>query len=168
MKTMIKNFDTFGLILDAEENNAMIAKGYKFAVDGDEHIVGGTDPWSGMPNTACNLYLFDNREEAEKFAATQKNVFAPDLPVKVCELQIKETREERRIRKEKENEARKARKIARDLEKGITPEMRKVMDSIKRHENLKTKYENQIAELKKLIEEEEEIITKKKNELAKM
>ena len=168
MKTMIKDFDILELALNVEKNNAIIAEGYKFAVDGDLRIVGGTDSWSGMPNTACNLYLFDNREEAEAFAATQKNIFAPSIPAAVWELKIEETREERRAREEKEKEERKARKIARDLAKGITPEMRKVMDSIKRHENLKAKYERQIEELKRLIGEEEEIITKKKNELAEM
>jgi hypothetical protein len=43
-----------------EMKNDLYAEGYRFIVRGDDHIVDGTDPWSGMPNTSNNLYAFDN------------------------------------------------------------------------------------------------------------
>lgn len=85
------------------------------------------------------------------------------------ELEAQEAaRKEARKAEEEKKAAAKARKLARDAAAGITPEKRKAMDNLKRHEYTLAGYKRQMEELEKLIKEEEEIIAKKKEKIAKM
>ena len=66
-----------------EEKNNMYEIGYRYMVEGDYRIVGGIDPWNGMPNVTNNIYAFTDKDEAEVFAKTQIWVFNHDVHAKV-------------------------------------------------------------------------------------
>lgn len=154
MTTIMNNATQQTLIFNPEKNNEMLALGYKFAVEGDWKTNDSTDPWSGMPGVDSNLHFFTERDEAEAYATAQTWVFCPTVHGKVIELKREETDAERMEREAREKEERKAKKIARDLEKGITPEMRKAMTAKKRHEGAIRKMEAEIERLKAEIEAE--------------
>lgn len=154
MTTIMNNAGESTLFFIPEMNNEMLALGYKFAVEGDWETNDRTDPWSGMPCVDRNLHFFTDRDEAETYAATQTWVFNSNIHGKVIELKREETNAEREEREAREKEERKAKKIARDLEKGITPEMRKAMTAKKRHESAIRKMEAEIERLKAEIEAE--------------
>ena len=73
----------------------------------------------------------------------------------------------RKVEEEKKAAA-KARKEARDMAKGITPEKRKAINNLKKHEGNARYLERQIEELKKELAEELAIIEKKRNALEGM
>lgn len=166
MTTMIKGGSRF--LLSAEENNEMMEQGYKYMVEGDWETTESIDPWSGMPNTTSNLHFFTDYDEAKEYADAQTWVFCSDIHGKVEELKRKETRAECAERMAREAEERKARKIARDLAKGITPEKRKALNSLKRHEGEARRIEAEIEALKAKLETERKIIEGKKAEIERM
>ena len=116
MKKMIKDKDVRWL--NAEIMNTAYAEGYRFMCNGDYATTGGTDSWSGMPNTTQNAYFFDNREEAEAFAVKQIWVFNSDIRADVYEIpEHTETKAERKAREAKEKAEKEAKKLARDTVK---------------------------------------------------
>lgn len=148
MTTMIEGY------VSAIENNKMLELGYKYMVEGDWKELDTYDPWSGMPNVSHNTHFFTDRAEAEAYAMAQNWVFNHNVHGTVVEMKHEETYEEWNARITREKEERKAKKIARDLEKGITPEMRKAMTAKKRHEGAIRKMEAEIKRLKAEIENE--------------
>jgi len=166
MTTMIKGGSRF--LLSAEENNEMMEQGYKYMVEGDWKTTESIDPWSGMPNTTSNLHFFTDYEEAKEYADAQTWVFCSDIHGEVEELKRKETRAECAERMAREAEERKARKIARDLAKGITPEKRKALNSLKRHEGTVKALEAEIERLRAELEVEKKIVARKTEEIERM
>lgn len=92
-----------------------------------------------------------------------------EYPQTLAEIEAKEKRwaEERRIKAEKEAAA-KARKVARDLANGITPEKRKAINNLKRHEGAIRHLEAEIERLKEELEIEKRIVERKKAEIERM
>lgn len=127
MLPMVKIEDKGTNFLSAETKNEMYAKGYRFFCDGNYRESGGCDPWSGMPNTTSDVFFFETKPEAEQFAKQQHWIFNPKITATVYALPPHtETREEARIREEKERQAKAARRAAREAKeaksKGVTVE----------------------------------------------
>ena len=146
--------------LAAEENNQAMEEGYKYFVRGDFETLDSTDPWSGMPNVTQNIHLFDNKENAEKYAKEQTWPFNDEIHVEVIELERLETKAEREERKAKEKAEKEARKLARDTAKaeaeGMTVEEwraeQKKLAKIKKVEAEIKELEAEIARKKSYLE----------------
>lgn len=112
-------------------------------------------------------------ETAEEAVATVRanhpEMVVNEYPQTLAEIEAKEKRwaEERRAKAEKEAAA-KARKIARDLANGITPEKRKAINNLKRHEGEIRHLEAEIERLKEELEIEKKIVERKKAEIERM
>ena len=112
-----------------------------------------------------------NEEEAK--ATVQKNnptcfYINPYIITREQEEAEKVAHENARKVEEEKKAAAKARKEARDMAKGITPEKRKAINNLKKHEGNARYLERQIEELKKELAEELAIIEKKRNALEGM
>lgn len=81
MRTMVQRFYENPYI-----KNDLYAQGYRYYCDGDFKLSSHFDPWSGMPNVDRNTYFFDNKDEAEAFAAKQVWPFNHDCIFPVKEL----------------------------------------------------------------------------------
>ena len=142
-----------------EMKNNLYAEGYRFIVRGDDHIVDGTDPWSGMPNTSNNLYAFDNEAEAEAYALTQTMALSERHPEVWPIPQHTETFDEWMTRDAKEKAEKKAHKDARDAKNaevmGLTVEAYR---RYKKDKAIAKKVAAEIAELKKEIERKEKYL----------
>ena len=142
-----------------EMKNSLYAEGYRFIVRGDDHIVDGTDPWSGMPNTSNNLYAFDNEAEAEAYALTQIMALSERHPEVWPIPSHTETFDEWMARDAKEKAEKKARKDARDAKNaevmGLTVEAYR---RYKKDKAIAKKVVAEIAELKKEIERKEKYL----------
>jgi hypothetical protein len=152
-----------------EMKNDLYAEGYRFIVRGDDHIVDGTDPWSGMPNTSNNLYAFDNEAEAEAYALTQTLVFSEDHPDVWAIPPHTETFDEWMARDAKEKADKKARKDAREAEKAEA--MGLTVEEYKRYKKDKTiakKLPAEIAECEAEIERLKKEIARKRNYLEEL
>ena len=97
----------------------------------------------------------ENAKAIFKGYAILEQTVKTDEELAEIERKDEEERAKRRAEREKE-EARKARakerKIQRDLENGITPEKRRIMNNIKRKENLIKKIKEEIEEREKEVE----------------
>jgi len=137
-----------------------------------------------MTNEQYNVYMsgamfygFDEEiipaETAEEAVAIAQAKY-PDLIINQCPRSLEEIAEReaayeaKRKAEEEKKAAAKARKIARDLANGITPEKRKAMNSLHRHELNKQGILNKIEELKAELAIEEKIIAKKQKAIAEM
>lgn len=71
--------------LSPEDMNALYSLGYRYFCEGDYKELETIDPWSGMPDTTNNVYVFtaDEKEKAEAFAKTQHWVFNSSVTAKV-------------------------------------------------------------------------------------
>ena len=158
MKTEIKKTS----IVSAEMLNDLYEKGYRFITEGNYKVLKTYDAWSGMPNVEQSLFAFDDKEEAEAFAKTQKWVFDKSIHPTVKEIpEHTETWEESKAREEKAKAERKARKEANELKKatalGMTvAEYRAEKKRIAIEKELK----KEIAELEKELERKRELLKK--------
>lgn len=112
----------------------------------------------------------ETAEEAVQIAkALHPTMVINEHPRTVDELVAEERAQMAARRAEEEKKAAAAaRKVARDLANGITPEKRKAIDNLKRHEAKARRIEEQIAELRAELEEEERIIKTKKEKIERM
>ena len=163
MHGMIQGF------LTAEQNNKMLALGYKYKVEGDFAITSGTDPWSGMPNTTSNTHFFTDKAEAEAYAAKQTWVFNEDIHGTVVEMKHEETRAEWDARYQREEAEKKAKKAAREATNaaalGITVEEYK---KYKKDKSILKKLPAEIAECEAEIQRLQEAIKRKQGYLTEL
>ena len=112
----------------------------------------------------------ETAEEAVAIAqAKYPNLIINQYPKSLEEIAEQEAAYEAKRKAEEEKKvAAKARKIARDLANGITPEKRKAMDSLRRHELNVKDILNKIEELKAELAIEKKIIAKKQKAIAEM
>lgn len=158
---MIKRIDnTSNFGINAELKNSLYAEGFRYLCEGDYRTLGSTDPWSGMPNTACNLYFFTDKAEAEAFAKKQIWVFNPNVHATVHELPAHtETWEEIREKEAKAKALKAKRKAEREAaeakKKGMTVEQlresKKIAAQKRRYTREIADFEKQIADLQKAI-----------------
>ncbi|MBQ9213730.1 MAG: hypothetical protein IJ150_07310 [Bacteroidales bacterium] len=148
--------------LTAEENNQAMEEGYKYFVRGDFETLDSTDPWSGMPNVKKNIHLFDNKENAEKYAEKQTWPFNDEIHGEVIELERLETKAEREEREAKEKAEKEARKLARDTAKAEAEGM--TVEEWRAEQKRLAKIKKVEAEIKELETE----INRKKSYLEKI
>jgi uncharacterized radical SAM superfamily Fe-S cluster-containing enzyme len=148
---------------NAELLNELYNLGFRYITEGDYVTLDTFDPWSGMPNVACNLYAFDNKEEAEAFAEKQIWVFNDKIHAKVKEIPP-HTKTWGEIAEEeaKAKAERKAKAEAKQLEKAKA--MGLTLEKYKEEENRKRK----IKKVKKEIATLEEELAEKKAYLKKL
>jgi len=122
----------------------------------------------------CNINTIDVKAESAQEAVNAVKAMHPDMvvnenPRTVAEIEAENKAWEEKFRAEEEKKAAaKARREARDIANGITPEKRKAINNLKRHENNVKGLEYQIAELMKELEIEKKIVERKKAEIEKM
>ena len=149
--------------LTAAERNTLYKKGYRFFCKGDYKTLETTDPWSGMPNTTHNIYVFTDKEEAETFAKTQKWVFNPNVTSEVYEIpEHTETPEEFKARQAKIKAERKAKKEAKERE--IAEKAGMTLEEYRKEKAKKA----QITRIKNEIERLEEELNYKKEHLKRL
>lgn len=122
----------------------------------------------------CNINTIDVKAESAQEAIYAVKAMHPTMvvnenPRTVAEIEAENKAWEEKCRIEEEKKAAaKARREARDLANGITPEKRKAINNLKRHEANVKGLEYQIAELMKELEIEKKIVAKKQAEIEKM
>lgn len=112
-------------------------------------------------------------ETAEEAVAIVKinypNMVVNEHPRTIAEIEAEEKAwEEKRKEAEEKKTRAKARREERDRENGITPEKRKALNSLKRHEAEARRIEAEIEALKAELETERKIIERKKAEIERM
>lgn len=112
-------------------------------------------------------------ETAEEAVAVVKtnypNMVVNEHPRTLAEIEAEEKAWEAKCKEAEEKKARaKARREERDRENGITPEKRKAMNSLKRHEAEVRRIEAEIEALKAELETERKIVERKKVEIERM
>lgn len=117
-----------------------------------------------------NYVMAESAEEAKAIVKINcPEAIVNDKVITKAEEEAQEARYVEQAKKEEEKKAKaKARKIARDLANGITPEKRKALNNLRRHENEAERIAEEIENLKKALAEEYEIIARKKAKIAEM
>lgn len=159
MKTEIEKISIVG----AEMLNELYEKGYRFITEGNYKVLKSCyDAWSGMPCVEKSAFAFDNREEAEAFAKTQKWVFDKSIHPMVKEIPAHtETWEEREAREEKTKAERKARKEANELKKATALGMTVAeYRAEKKRSAIEKELKKEIEELEKELERKRELLKK--------
>lgn len=117
-------------------------------------------------------YVEAEDEEEAKAIVLFTNKDCYHINSRVITRAQEEAEEAEQKAKQEEEEAKKAaakaRKVARDLANGITPEKRKAITNLRRHEGNATRLEREIERLKEELETERKIIKKKKAAIEKM
>lgn len=171
---MTKRFaDTSFYCIKAEILNDLYKEGFRYWCEGNYRTLGTTDPWSGMPNTAHDIYFYSDLEDCKAFAEAQKWVFNRKIHAEVNELYPHyETREEEKARIERERaekEAKKAAKKARKLAKE-TAEATAMGMTLEEYQAYKKRMEKiryaeeRIAELEAELAEQKAYLAKLKGE----
>ncbi len=75
--------------MTTEENNEMLAKGFKYFVKGEWKVLESKDPRDRMPNTTGTIRFFTEEEEAKAYAEKQVWVFNSNVHGKVEKLVYK-------------------------------------------------------------------------------
>ena len=132
--------------------------------DGDYETCDTIDPWSGMPDVTQNAYFFDNREEAEAFAAKQIWSFNPDIHADVYKVpEYTKTWAELEAEEAAKKAARKAKREATEKAKaeaaGMTVEEYRAEQNRQR---LVRTLEKEIAELEKELARKKALLAKKR------
>lgn len=146
----------------AEELNKAYKEGFRFITEGNYRITKGTDPWSGMPNTAQDIFVFKKKEEAEAFAKEQKWVFNKEIHAPIYEIPAhtktwEELREEEAKAKAEKKAKEAARLKAKAEKEGLTVEEYRAK---KNKERNITRVKNEIEELEKELKRKKAYLKK--------